>query len=60
MNETLIASVLHEARQDAQACRRTHHTHSARLFRLSRPGAIGTLALIPGDSRMSVVWRGSR
>ena len=60
MNEIHAALVLHEARQGAQARRPTRHTHSAHVFRLSRPGLTGTLAQLPGDSRMSVVWRSSR
>lgn len=61
MNEIHIAAlVLHEARQGAQAYRSTHHTHNARVFRLSRPGVTGTLAQLAGDSRMSVVWRSNR
>jgi hypothetical protein len=60
MNEIQAALALHETRQGAQAYRPTRHTHNARVFRLSRPGGIGTLALLPGDVRMSVVWRSSR
>lgn len=60
MNEMMTAFVVHESRGGAQAHRPTRHTHDARVFRLSRPGAIGTLALLPGDSRMSVVWRSNR
>lgn len=60
MIEIHTALVLHETRQGAGAHRPTRHTHSARVFRLSRPGGIGTLALLPGDVRMSVVWRSNR
>ena len=60
MNEIHTALFVHETRQGAQAYRPTAHTHSVRVFRLNRPGVIGTLELLPGDSRMSVVWRSSR
>ena len=60
MNEIHTVLFLHEARQGRPASRPTHHSHSARVFRLSRPGVTGTLAQLPGDSRMKVVWRSNR
>lgn len=60
MNEIQAALILREMRPGAQARRPTHHTHRARVFRMSRPGLTGTLAQLPGDARMSVVWRSSR
>lgn len=60
MNEIQTALFVHSTRQGVPASRPTHHTHRARVFRLSRPGVIGTLALLPGDSRTTVIWRSSR
>ncbi|SFJ42703.1 hypothetical protein SAMN05216561_13025 [Nocardioides psychrotolerans] len=60
MHGIQTALVLHETRQGTQSHRSTHRAHGALVFRLSRPGEIGTLALLPGDSRTSVVWRSNR
>jgi hypothetical protein len=60
MNEIYTAFVVHESRRGAQVHRATRHTHNARVFRLIRPGAIGTLAVLPGDPRMGVIWRSNR
>ena len=60
MLELHAALFVHKTRQGVHEYRPTHHTHSARVFRVSRPGAIGTLELLPGDSRTTVLWRSSR
>lgn len=57
INADLFMSQTRQGVHDEGATRRTHST---RVFRLSRPGGIGTLALVPGDSRTTVVWRSNR
>lgn len=60
MHEIHAAFFMFQTRQGAHDDGATRHTHRMRGFRLSRPGGIGTLALLPGDSRTTVVWRSNR
>lgn len=60
MSEINAALFMSQTRQGVDDDGATRHAHSTRVFRLSRPGGIGTLALLPGDSRTTVVWRSNR